>query len=140
MSQCLSKPSPFVVLGIIIDAFPKSLFVSSSFSFSHICLVRSNLHIHCLYMVLSWKLYFKIMITIVCNLLVCVQGWGQTIILGVEMYGSPIPVNSSAILRGKTMKGALFGGLKAKSDIPLLVKRSMDKVIIIISFNKKCYL
>ncbi|XXG86453.1 hypothetical protein AAC387_Pa11g1347 [Persea americana] len=53
--------------------------------------------------------------------------WGQTIILGVEMHGSPIPVNSSAILRGKTMKGALFGGLKAKSDIPLLVKINKDK-------------
>lgn len=52
------------------------------------------------------------------------------------MHGSPIPVNSSAILRGKTMKGALFGGLKAKSDIPLLVKSYKDKVILIISFNK----
>ncbi|KAJ8625023.1 hypothetical protein MRB53_033553 [Persea americana] len=55
------------------------------------------------------------------------EDWGQTIILGVEMHGSPIPVNSSAILRGKTMKGALFGGLKAKSDIPLLVKINKDK-------------
>ncbi|KAJ8625024.1 hypothetical protein MRB53_033554 [Persea americana] len=55
------------------------------------------------------------------------QGWGQTIIVGLEMYGSPIIVHSGAILRGKTMKGAWFGGLKPKSDIPLLVKRYMDK-------------
>ncbi|KAJ8625022.1 hypothetical protein MRB53_033552 [Persea americana] len=57
----------------------------------------------------------------------CRPGWGKTIILGVEMRGSPIPVSSLDILRGKTMTGALFGGIKAKSDIPLLLKRCMDK-------------
>ncbi|XP_058096910.1 alcohol dehydrogenase-like 1 isoform X2 [Magnolia sinica] len=54
-------------------------------------------------------------------------GWGKTIILGVEMHGSPISINHAEILKGRTITGSLFGGIKAKSDIPLLVKRYMDK-------------
>ncbi|XP_077214088.1 alcohol dehydrogenase-like 1 [Tasmannia lanceolata] len=54
-------------------------------------------------------------------------GWGKTIILGVEMHGAPISLSSFEILRGKTITGSLFGGIKAKSDIPLLIKQYMNK-------------
>lgn len=57
----------------------------------------------------------------------CRPGWGKTIILGVEMHGAPLSVSAADILRGKTIAGSLFGGIKAKSDIPMLVKRYMDK-------------
>ncbi|KAJ6336706.1 hypothetical protein OIU76_006559 [Salix suchowensis] len=58
----------------------------------------------------------------------CRKGWGKTIILGVEKPGSQITFQcSDVILGGRTLTGSLFGGLKAKSDIPILLKRYMDK-------------
>ncbi|KAF7139860.1 hypothetical protein RHSIM_Rhsim06G0078400 [Rhododendron simsii] len=50
-------------------------------------------------------------------------GWGKTVILGVEMHGWPLSISSTEILRGKTVTGSFFGGVKAKSDIPFFVKK-----------------
>ena len=47
-----------------------------------------------------------------------VQGWGKTVIIGVEMHGSPLTLSPNTILRGRTITGSLFGGIKAKSDLP----------------------
>ncbi|KAJ7005698.1 hypothetical protein NC653_005118 [Populus alba x Populus x berolinensis] len=56
------------------------------------------------------------------------QGWGKTVILGVEKPESRISLPCVDVVHsGKTLTGALFGGLKAKSDIPILLKRYMDK-------------
>lgn len=55
------------------------------------------------------------------------EGWGKTVILGVEMHGSDLNVNSYQILRGRSVMGSLFGGLKPKSDIPILAKKYLDK-------------
>ncbi|XP_057470298.1 alcohol dehydrogenase-like 2 isoform X1 [Actinidia eriantha] len=55
------------------------------------------------------------------------QGWGRTVILGVEMHGSPLSINPNEILRGKTVTGSIFGGVKAKSDIPFFVKKYLHK-------------
>ncbi|KAE9457399.1 hypothetical protein C3L33_10698, partial [Rhododendron williamsianum] len=55
-------------------------------------------------------------------------GWGKTVILGVEMHGSPLSVSSFEILRGKTVTGSYFGGVKAKSDIPFFVKKYLHNV------------
>ncbi|CAM8912535.1 unnamed protein product [Rhodiola kirilowii] len=58
----------------------------------------------------------------------CRKGWGKTIVLGAAIPGSEISLNCSQVLcSGKTLTGSLFGGLKAKSDIPILLKRYMDK-------------
>uniref|UniRef100_A0A5B6ZFE9 Putative alcohol dehydrogenase-like 7 n=1 Tax=Davidia involucrata TaxID=16924 RepID=A0A5B6ZFE9_DAVIN len=58
----------------------------------------------------------------------CRKGWGKTVVLGVDKPGSQLSFSSSEVLHsGKTLTGSLFGGLKAKSDIPILVKRYMDK-------------
>jgi len=47
----------------------------------------------------------------------------------VEKPESRISLPCADVLQsGKTLTGALFGGLKAKSDIPILLKRYMDKV------------
>ncbi|KAJ4951336.1 hypothetical protein NE237_028168 [Protea cynaroides] len=59
----------------------------------------------------------------------CRPGWGKTVILGVEMHGAPISINSSDILKGKSIAGSLFGGIKAKTDIPRLAKMYLDKEI-----------
>ncbi|KAA8528802.1 hypothetical protein F0562_036157 [Nyssa sinensis] len=56
------------------------------------------------------------------------QGWGKTIVVGVDKPGSQLNFSSYEVLHsGKTITGSLFGGLKAKSDIPILIKRYLDK-------------
>ncbi|KAM3199743.1 alcohol dehydrogenase-like 7 [Capsicum annuum] len=58
----------------------------------------------------------------------CRKGWGKTIVLGVDKPGAELTFKSFDVLHlGKTLIGSLFGGLKPKSDIPLLVKRYLDK-------------
>lgn len=55
------------------------------------------------------------------------QGWGKTVILGVEMHGSPVSINTFEILRGKSVTGSLCGGVKPKSDIPLFIQKYLHK-------------
>lgn len=58
----------------------------------------------------------------------CRQGWGKTIVLGVDKPGSVLNFSSYDVLhRGKTVMGSLFGGTKPKSDIPTLLKWYTDK-------------
>ncbi|KAK7320500.1 hypothetical protein VNO77_30031 [Canavalia gladiata] len=58
----------------------------------------------------------------------CRKGWGKTIVLGVDKPGSKLSLSSSEVLhKGKSLMGALFGGLKPKSHVPILLKRYMDK-------------
>ncbi|KZV20101.1 alcohol dehydrogenase-like 7 [Dorcoceras hygrometricum] len=58
----------------------------------------------------------------------CRKGWGKTIVVGVDKPGARISFSSSEVLHlGKTIQGSLFGGLKPKSDIPILIKRYIDK-------------
>lgn len=50
--------------------------------------------------------------------------------LGADKPGSEVTLPSFDILHsGKTLIGSLFGGIKPKSDIPVLLKRYIDKVI-----------
>ncbi|KAK8347778.1 hypothetical protein V6Z12_A06G039400 [Gossypium hirsutum] len=53
--------------------------------------------------------------------------WGKTVILGLEMHRTPLPVNTSLLLRGRSVTGCLFGGLKPKSDIPFLAQKYLHK-------------
>lgn len=49
--------------------------------------------------------------------------------LGVDQPGAMLTFRSAEVLHsGKSLMGSLFGGLKPKSDIPILIKRYMDKV------------
>ncbi|PNX84108.1 alcohol dehydrogenase 7-like protein, partial [Trifolium pratense] len=58
----------------------------------------------------------------------CRKGWGKTIMLGVDHPGSKVSINSNDVLfQGKTLMGSIFGGLKPKTDVPILFKRYMDK-------------
>ncbi|MBA0625782.1 hypothetical protein Godav_003551, partial [Gossypium davidsonii] len=54
--------------------------------------------------------------------------WGKTVILGVEMHNTPLAINTYFLLRGRTVTGCFFGGLKAKSDIPILAQKYLHKV------------
>ncbi|CAH1439195.1 unnamed protein product [Lactuca virosa] len=56
------------------------------------------------------------------------KGWGKTVVLGVDQPGAMLSFSSFEVLHsGKTLMGSLFGGVKPKSDIPILIKRYMDK-------------
>ncbi|CAI8584425.1 unnamed protein product [Vicia faba] len=58
----------------------------------------------------------------------CRKGWGKTIVLGFDKPGSKLSLSSSEVLHdGKTLKGNLFGGLKPKSHVSILLKQYMDK-------------
>ncbi|XP_039146447.1 alcohol dehydrogenase-like 1 isoform X2 [Dioscorea cayenensis subsp. rotundata] len=62
------------------------------------------------------------------------KGWGKTIVLGVEMHGKPLSLDTRRILEGKWITGSLFGGIKAKTDIPILAKKYLDKELHLDSF------
>lgn len=58
----------------------------------------------------------------------CRKGWGKTVVLGVDKPGAQLNLSTREVLMSrKTLTGALFGGLKPKSDVPILVKRYLDK-------------
>ncbi|XP_074272735.1 alcohol dehydrogenase-like 2 [Silene latifolia] len=61
-------------------------------------------------------------------------GWGRTIILGVESQGAPLSINTWSMMTGKTVTGSYFGGIKPKSDIPVLVQRYMNKELCLDGF------
>ncbi|KAK8970628.1 Alcohol dehydrogenase-like 1 [Platanthera guangdongensis] len=68
------------------------------------------------------------------------KGCGKTIILGVEMHGKAISIDSTAILKGRCIMGSLFGGIKAKTDIPILVKRYLNKRLTYLTGRSTFYL
>ncbi|KAL5198010.1 hypothetical protein ABZP36_001522 [Zizania latifolia] len=55
------------------------------------------------------------------------MGWGKTIVLGVAGIGEEIAIPSHGILRGRSVVGSLFGGIKPKNDIPMLAQKYLDK-------------
>ncbi|XP_015689687.1 alcohol dehydrogenase-like 2 [Oryza brachyantha] len=55
------------------------------------------------------------------------SGKGKTIILGLEQDGQPLCLPSFEFLFGKCVMGSLFGGIKPKTDIPILAKKCMNK-------------
>uniref|UniRef100_A0A803MXH2 Alcohol dehydrogenase n=1 Tax=Chenopodium quinoa TaxID=63459 RepID=A0A803MXH2_CHEQI len=59
------------------------------------------------------------------------QGWGKTIVLGLDnkLDAQLSFLSMDVLLSGKTIKGSVFGDLKPKSDVPILVKRYLDKEI-----------
>ncbi|CAL2235902.1 unnamed protein product [Prunus armeniaca] len=57
----------------------------------------------------------------------CRKGWGKTVVLGMDKPGLQVTLPSLDIILGKTLTGSLFGGLKPKSDIAVLINRYKDK-------------
>ncbi|KAM7252856.1 hypothetical protein ACFE04_025474 [Oxalis oulophora] len=55
------------------------------------------------------------------------EGWGKTVMLGVEQHGNPVSVNCYDIMRGRSVIGSLFGGCKPKSDIPIFADKYLNK-------------
>ncbi|XP_071733068.1 alcohol dehydrogenase-like 7 isoform X2 [Rutidosis leptorrhynchoides] len=63
------------------------------------------------------------------------KGWGKTVVLGFDQQAEMLTLSSYEVLHsGKSITGSLFGGLKPKADIPLLIKRYMDKELLLDEF------
>lgn len=62
------------------------------------------------------------------------QGWGKTVILGIEMHRSTLSVGCVEIMKGRTVMGSYFGGIKPKSDIPKLADKYLRKELHLDSF------
>ncbi|KAI3926463.1 hypothetical protein MKW92_052590 [Papaver armeniacum] len=45
----------------------------------------------------------------------------------LEMHGAPLRINTYDLLKGKRIEGSLFGGIKAKTDIPRLAQSYLNK-------------
>lgn len=56
----------------------------------------------------------------------CHKGWGQSIILGVAGSGEEISTRPFQLVTGRVWRGAAFGGVKGKSDMPILLKDYAD--------------
>ncbi|XP_038703216.1 alcohol dehydrogenase-like 1 isoform X2 [Tripterygium wilfordii] len=62
------------------------------------------------------------------------KGWGKTVILGLEMHGSPLSLNCYDMLNGRSLSGSLFGGIKPRSDIPLIANKYLEKELCLDKF------
>ncbi|KAF8668787.1 hypothetical protein HU200_051980 [Digitaria exilis] len=54
-------------------------------------------------------------------------GWGKTIILDTDAGLAPVSISSATIKWGRSVTGALLGGIKPKDDIPVLAQKYLDK-------------
>ncbi|XP_034419173.1 alcohol dehydrogenase 1-like [Cyclopterus lumpus] len=63
----------------------------------------------------------------------CVRGWGVSVLVGWtdldDFAARPIQ-----LIAGRTWKGSLFGGFKSKDSVPLMVKKYLDKKILVDEF------
>ncbi|BFG23712.1 hypothetical protein CerSpe_099860 [Prunus speciosa] len=53
-------------------------------------------------------------------------GKGTAIVIGTSNMTS-VQINSLSLLCGRTLKGSMFGGLKTKTDFPLIIQKCMNK-------------
>ncbi|CAA0396088.1 unnamed protein product [Arabidopsis thaliana] len=61
-------------------------------------------------------------------------GSGKTVVLGIDKHLTPVSLGSFDLLRGRHVCGSLFGGLKPKLDIPILVDHYLKKELNLDSF------
>ncbi|KAJ3160228.1 NAD/NADP dependent alcohol dehydrogenase [Geranomyces michiganensis] len=54
------------------------------------------------------------------------KGWGVSVIIGVAPSGAEIATRPFQLVTGRTWKGSAFGGVKGRSELPVLVKRYQD--------------
>jgi S-(hydroxymethyl)glutathione dehydrogenase/alcohol dehydrogenase len=56
-------------------------------------------------------------------------GYGIAVVVGVAPVGSDLRLNPEQLLFGRTLKGAILGGAKGRTDIPLYVDYYMEGTI-----------
>ncbi|XP_061996538.1 CYP enzymes assisting alcohol dehydrogenase-like [Rosa rugosa] len=82
--------------------------------------LRSSLHTHKKSSQLGFNSIY-ILFILCCNL----QGKGTTIVLGPSGV-TPVQIDYLSLMSGRTLKGSVFGGLKAKTDLPILINKCMN--------------
>lgn len=58
------------------------------------------------------------------------QGWGVAVLVGVPSKDDAFKTHPMNFLNERTLKGTFFGNYKPKTDIPGVVEKYMNKVII----------
>jgi S-(hydroxymethyl)glutathione dehydrogenase/alcohol dehydrogenase len=53
------------------------------------------------------------------------RGWGQSIIIGVAGAGQEISTRPFQLVTGRTWKGTAFGGVKGRTQLPVMVEQAM---------------
>ena len=56
-----------------------------------------------------------------------VKGAGKIIQIGAGVHLS-VNINFIGLILGRTLKGSIFGGLKAKSDLPIIYEKCRNGV------------
>lgn len=70
------------------------------------------------------------------------QGWGVAVLVGVPHKDAVFKTHPMNLLHQRTLKGTLFGNYKPRTDLPAVVEKYMNKVMIEISeiILTLCYL
>ncbi|XP_024983760.1 alcohol dehydrogenase-like 1 [Cynara cardunculus var. scolymus] len=55
-------------------------------------------------------------------------GLGTTVLIGAGL-SSNLAIKSTTLFNGRTLKGSLFGGVKTRSDLPILIEKCINKEI-----------
>lgn len=63
------------------------------------------------------------------------QGWGLTVLLGIHASPKLLPIHPMELFDGRRIEGSVFGGFKAKSQLPNLATECMRGVMIITTCN-----
>lgn len=61
----------------------------------------------------------------------CRLGWGTCVIIGLEEAGAELAVRPVDIRYGKTLKGSYFGGIKGRTQLPMLVDWYMQGKLVV---------
>jgi len=56
----------------------------------------------------------------------CHKGWGVSTIIGVAAAGQEISTRPFQLVTGRTWRGSAFGGVKGRTELPLLVRDYME--------------
>lgn len=59
------------------------------------------------------------------------QGWGVAVLVGVPHKDAVFQTHPVNLLNERTLKGTFFGNYKPRSDLPSVVEKYMNKVIMI---------
>ncbi len=54
------------------------------------------------------------------------KGWGESVIIGVAGAGEEISTRPFQLVTGRTWKGSAFGGMRGRTDVPMIVDWYMD--------------
>lgn len=64
----------------------------------------------------------------------CHKGWGTSVVIGVAAAGKEISTRPFQLVTGRVWKGAAFGGVKGRSQLPGIVDKYLDGEFIIDDF------